>query len=115
LRSEAVFSNYHLHVEWRWPATNGNSGVFVHINGADTIWPVSVECQLKSGAAGEMVGQGGVDFPAPLINGKKRAKITTPSEKPLGEWNSYDIFCRSNTIETLVNGTAQKRIEDVTV
>src|SRR5580765_2819424 len=78
-RTEKTFSNYLLHVEWRWPQTNGNSGVFVHITGADAIWPVSVECQLKSGSAGEMVGQGGVDFPAPLISGKKRAKITTPS------------------------------------
>ena len=56
-----------------------------------------------------------MDFPAPLIKGKKRAKITTPSEKPPGEWNSYDIYCRSNTIETKVNGVHQNLIEKVSV
>jgi glycosyl hydrolase family 28/3-keto-disaccharide hydrolase len=34
LRTEKAFSNYHLHVEWRWPrdaAANTNSGVLVHL------------------------------------------------------------------------------------
>lgn len=115
LRTERTFTNYRLHVEWRWISTNGNSGVFVHLNGADAIWPRSVECQLKSGSAGELVGQGGVDFPAPVINGKKRAKITTPSEKPVGEWNNYDIYCRGKTIEVQVNGVRQNLIETVSV
>jgi hypothetical protein len=117
LRTEATYSNYHLHVEWRWldNVTNDNSGVFVHMNKPDAIWPVSVECQLKVGAAGELVGQGGVDFTAPLINKKKRAKITTPTEKPMGQWNSYDIFCFNDVIETYVNKVRQNHIEKVTV
>ena len=115
LRTDNVYSNYHLHVEWRWPATNGNSGVFVHIHKPDALWPASVECQLKSGAAGEMIGHGGVDFPGPMINGKKRAKITTPSEKAIGEWNAYDIYCRGADIDTTVNGVHQKHIESVSV
>ena len=117
LRTEQSFSNYHLHVEWRWPVaiSNNNSGVFVHMNPPDAIWPVSIECQLKTGAAGELVGQGGVDFTAPMINKKKRAKISTPSEKPVGQWNAYDIYCRSNTIETYVNGVRQNHVEQVSV
>jgi hypothetical protein len=113
LRTEKEFSDYHLHVEWRWTQTNANSGVFVHIGGADAIWPRSVECQLKSGSAGELVGQGGVDFPAPTISGKKRAKIKISTENPVGEWNRYDIYCRSNTIEAQVNGARQNLIEKV--
>lgn len=117
LRTENAYSNFHLHAEWRWPDNNpkDNSGVFVHMNRPEAVWPVAVECQLKTGSAGEMVGLGNVDFNAPLINGRKRAKITLSTEHPMGEWNSYDIYCRSNTIETFVNGVRQKFVEQVSV
>ncbi len=115
LRTENTFSNYQLHVEWRWPQTNGNSGVFVHINGADAIWPACVECQLKIGTAGELIGQGGVTFPAPVINGKHRAKIDKSSEVDIGDWNSCDILCRGNSIEVYVNGVRKNRVENVSV
>lgn len=115
LRTERSFANYHLHLEWRWPRTNGNSGVFVHLSGTDALWPRSVECQLKSGSAGELIAQGGVDFSGSLISGKKRAKIAAPRERPVGEWNSYDIYCRGNTIEAQVNGLRQNLIEKVSV
>jgi hypothetical protein len=115
LCTEKTFSNYHLHFEWRWPQANGNSGVFLHLAGNDAIWPRSVECQLKSGSAGELVGQGGVDFPAPLINGKKRAKISNSSERAVGEWNSGDVYCRANSIEVQINGARQNLIGKVSV
>jgi hypothetical protein len=115
LHTQNSFSNYHLHVEWRWPVTNGNSGVFVHFDGVDAIWPVSVECQLGTGSAGELIGLGGVDFPAPTLNNRKRAKIVSSHEKPLGEWNAYDIYCRSNTITVDVNGFRKNTIDNVSV
>jgi Domain of Unknown Function (DUF1080) len=116
LHTENTFSNYHLHVEWRWPAvTNGNSGVLVHIGDTDAIWPVGVECQLRSGIAGELIGLGGVDFPAPMLTGRKRAKITTSSENPIGEWNSYDIYCQGDTIKADVNGFRKNFIDKVSV
>src|SRR6185436_9181125 len=46
IRSTRTFSNYHLHVEWRWPrdaVVNSNSGVMVHLHGPDKIWPLSFE------------------------------------------------------------------------
>ena len=33
------------------------------------------------------------------------------SEKPLGEWNTYEIFCRADTIEAFVNGVRQNYVE----
>ena len=118
VKTESKFSNYHLHAEWRWPAaaaSNANSGVLLHIGETNAIWPVAVEAQLKSGSAGELIGMGDVDFPAPLINKRKRAKITQSSENPIGEWNAYDIYCRSNTVEAFVNGSRKNFIEQVTV
>jgi hypothetical protein len=114
-KTEKTFSNYHLHVEWRWPkgaAANSNSGVLVHLHGDDKVWPLCFECQLKTGNAGQVVGMG-LDIPAaPLENNRKRApKFAATSEKPHGEWNTYEIFCRDDTIEVFVNGTRQNFVE----
>jgi hypothetical protein len=119
LRTAKKFSNYHLHVEWRWPfgaAAKSNSGVFVHVHGADAIWPPGVECQLQAGNAGQLVGTN-VDLPgAPVSNNKPRApKLADASEKPFGEWNAYEIYCRGDTIEVFVNGVQQNKVAKVSV
>ncbi|MES1166601.1 MAG: DUF1080 domain-containing protein [Pseudomonadota bacterium] len=111
IRTEKTFSNYHLHVEWRWPkdaVANSNSGVMVHLNGPDILWPASFEAQLKNGNAGHFVGLG-LDIPdAPMLNNRKRApRLADPSEKPLGEWNTYEIYARGDTVELFVNGVRQ--------
>ena len=115
IRSVKTFSNYHLHVEWRWPkdaVVGTNSGVMVHVHGPDTIWPLSFEAQLKNQNAGQIVGMG-LDIPdAPVLVNRKRApRLAEPSEKPLGEWNTYEIFCRADTIEVWINGVKQNRVD----
>jgi hypothetical protein len=119
IRTEKTFSNYHLHVEWRWPAdgsTKSNSGVFVHVRGPDAIWPAGIECQLASGNAGQLIGTD-VTLPgAPIINKKPRAtRLATSSEKSLGEWNAYDIVCRGDTLDVLVNGVRQNHADKISV
>jgi hypothetical protein len=119
LRTVKKFANYHLHIEWRWPygaAAKSNSGVFVHVQGADSIWPPGVECQLEAGNAGQLVGTA-VDLPgAPVSNKKPRApKLAASSEKPFGEWNVFEIFCRGDTIEVFVNGVRQNKVEKISV
>ena len=71
---------------------------------------------MKTGNAGQVVGMG-LDIPdAPLLNNRKRApRLADPSEKPLGEWNTYEIYCRAATIEVFVNGTRQNRVEKLPV
>ncbi|HEY0944774.1 MAG TPA: family 16 glycoside hydrolase [Opitutaceae bacterium] len=119
LRTEKSFSNYHLHLEWRWQpdaASSANSGVMVHLNGPDQIWPACFECQLKTGDAGQFVGIG-LDIPAaPLINNRKRAPRLAPSsEKPHGGWNRYDIYARGDSVEVFVNGVRQNVAEQLPV
>ena len=71
---------------------------------------------MKTGNAGQIVGMG-LDIPdAPLLSNRKRApRLADPSEKPLGEWNTYEIYCRGATIEVFVNGTRQNRVEKLPV
>jgi hypothetical protein len=119
LKTEKSYANYHLHVEWRWDedaAVNANSGVMLHLHGPDGIWPLSFECQLKNGNAGQVVGMG-LDIPdAPVQANRKRApKFADSSEKPRGEWNTYEIFARDDTIEVFINGVRQNRVDKLPV
>ena len=116
LRTEASFSDYRLHVEWRWPAgapPKSNSGVLVHLRGDDRVWPACVQMQLKIGSAGDLIGME-TDLPgaAPAATaGQTRAPhLAEPSEKPLGDWNACDIYANKDTLEVYVNGVRQNRV-----
>jgi hypothetical protein len=82
------------------------------MSGPDLIWADCVECQLKAGLAGNGIGHGKIDFDGLEINGNKVHRAPPPTtEKPIGEWNEYDITCRGDTIEIAVNGVHRNRIE----
>lgn len=115
IRTKKDYSNYKLHVEWRFPEKPINSGVFVHTQGPDLIWPNHYQCQLKHKNAGDFIIQG-VGLSATVGDSvyvstdkvKPTAiKFQDSSEKPAGEWNSYDITCKGNTVEIKVNGVLQ--------
>jgi len=116
MRTEADYAEYKLHVEWRWPEGAGNSGVLLHMSEPDRVWPKSIECQLASGNAGDFWVIGGTDFKEHTDKKHRRvAKKAESSEKPLGEWNSYDIICKGNTIRVFVNGVLQNEATGTTV
>lgn len=112
LRSDKAYTNYHLHVEWRWPGKPGNSGVLIHQSGEDKIWPKSLECQLMANNAGDFWMIGGVEIDqhregGPRVKGRRTRKLKDSSEKPLKEWNSYDIVARGDFVVVFVNGILQ--------
>src|SRR5436190_15857904 len=53
--TEKEYGDYVLRVQWRWPVANraGNSGVCVHVNGPDALWPKCVEAQGAANEAGD--------------------------------------------------------------
>jgi hypothetical protein len=110
MRTKEAYSDYTLHVEWRYPEVATNSGVFVHGQSPDTIWLKCVECQLQSGNAGDFVCMNGADMTERTDKTKRVVKkMTASNEKAVGEWNTMDIKCFSNTIEVTVNGVLQNR------
>lgn len=104
------YENYVLTLEWRWPAGKkpGNSGVLLHTNGPDKIWPKSIEAQLHSGDAGDFWVIDGaeitVEDAAKRTQGRRTLNLTNGSEKPIGQWNKYEIECKGDSIKLLVNG-----------
>jgi hypothetical protein len=116
MRTKEAYSDYKLHVEWRWPVEASNSGVFVNAQQPDTIWLKCVECQLKAGSAGDFVCMNGADMAERADKSKRSVtKLADSSEKPVGQWNTLEVVCKSNTIELTVNGVVQNKGTNVTV
>jgi hypothetical protein len=116
MRTKDSYSDYRLHVEWRWPSEATNSGVFVHAQKPDAIWLKCVECQLMAGNAGDFVCMNGAemnersDKSTPIVR-----KLSPSSEKPTGEWNTMEVVCKQDTIEVYVNGVLQNKGTNVSV
>jgi hypothetical protein len=117
IRTKESYSNYTLHLEWRWTNEPSNSGVLLNVQGKERIFPQCVECQLMHGKAGDIVlmGKGTAitikDSTYTVASEKSRylaiAKFEESSEKPAGEWNSYDITSKDGSLEVFVNGVLQ--------
>ncbi|HIE71666.1 MAG TPA: DUF1080 domain-containing protein [Planctomycetes bacterium] len=121
LISDAVYRDYRLAVEWRWPGKPGNCGVLVHASEPRMLYkmfPRSIECQLYVGNAGDFwcIGE---DISVPDMvtrrgkkekwgvnegDGRRIKNLTDDSENPVGEWNEMIIECRGNKIDIWVNG-----------
>lgn len=110
MRTKKAYSDYTLHVEWRYPVEASNSGIFIHGQLPDTIWLKCFECQLKAGNAGDFVCMNGSDMKERTDKTNRVVKkIAASSEKAVGEWNTMEIKCMKNTIEVVVNGVFQNK------
>jgi len=108
MRTTEKYDEYDLHVEWRWPEEPGNSGVFLNIAGEDMKWPMTIECQLMSGNAGDLVFLGGSDAAERMDKSNMvLPKYEESSENPPGAWNTYSIRVKNDSIIVNVNGTLQ--------
>ncbi|MFZ5496091.1 MAG: 3-keto-disaccharide hydrolase [Verrucomicrobiota bacterium] len=145
IRTEGRYRDYRLTVEWRWtgPAPldkegrprSRNSGVILHVQPPDAIWPAGLEAQLMEKNAGDFWVIGGVETAEHLelvaqavraagsdeqalrqARGNRRTpKAQNTSEKSVGQWNTYDILCSGDTVTLWVNGVEQNRATGVTV
>ena len=125
IRTKDSYHNYKLHVEWKWPEKPTNSGVLLNVQGKEMIWPLCTECQLMHEKAGDIVLIGkssGItikDTTYLVTSEENRYKVIPKfeavSEKPAGEWNSYDITLKDAAIEVLVNGVLQNSGSGITL
>lgn len=120
------FANYVLKLQWRWApgSKGGNSGVLLHVQQPDKVWPKSVEAQLQHEQAGDFwlidakldidearrdpkvsrhylrIGEKWI-----MAQGDKNSRADRQVfEKPIGEWNQYEIHCTGNNIKLMING-----------
>jgi hypothetical protein len=122
LATKKSYDNYRLHAEWRWPknaAKNSNGGILVHIatGPKDRQWPECFQVQLKPTRAGDILPMAGAVFAEKLSTTPGAAtpqldRRADSSEKPLGEWNTGDIYCHDGVVEVTINGVAQNKFTD---
>jgi len=104
MRTEKAYKNYRFIMEWRF-IKPGNSGVLVHMSGKDGVWPRSLECQGQYQAQGDFWVIGGFKFKEHEgVQGRRVGKKGDHNEKPVGEWNTYEIVCEADTVLPHVNG-----------
>ncbi len=108
LRTTEDFTNYALRLQLRH-VKEGNSGVLLRVTGPDKVWPKSIECQGQSGAMGDIWN---IDkFPMKVApdrtNDRHTAKLHPSNEKPIGEWNDYEMTLDGGDLGICVNGLVQ--------
>ena len=116
LRTKKSYSDFELITEWRWTKTLGNSGVLVHIQQKDTVWPQCYQVQQKASDAGDIICMNGLWAKECTDSVKFTVKKLQPSnEKPLGEWNLIKVISKDKTLKVFVNGVLQNSITGLTV
>ena len=122
LRSLQNYSNYVVTVEWRFIAVaprKDNTGVLVHMQLPDKVWPPCIQNQGKSGRQGDLFVMAGAECKEHLALGKDAntpvALRGSPNENPVGEWNTNTTVCVGNHIEAIINAKFLNEISECTV
>ena len=100
------YHNYVLQFEWMYEkhsgkASDGNSGLLLHVQGPGKVWPQSIEAQIWYKEFGSFFTLDGGKF-----NPKKDDPVArNKALKPLGEWNRQEVTCQDGAILLKVNGS----------
>jgi hypothetical protein len=120
LRTKQDYRDYVLTVEWRFvkvvPKAD-NTGVLLHMQLPDEVWPPCIQAQGKSSNQGDWILMAGaeckehkgMDASAPV------PKQGPSNEKPVGEWNLYEMVCAGNDVKAYVNGKFMNEATECTV
>lgn len=124
IRTEKMYQNFIMELEWRHMVPRGNAGVFVwadDITARGVPFHRGIEVQILEDAYGNTQSHTthGDIFPIhgasmTPINGRKGSRAF-PSEHralPSPQWNHYRIECRDGEISLAVNGQVVTRGED---
>ncbi len=109
LRSDKIYKDFTLIMEFRFLEPNANSGIFVRTGASsrddENSWPskgVQVQCMdtLEGDRhLGAMINYGISPFQH-ISNVDKLKK----AYRPTGEWQTYEITCMDDTLAVLLNG-----------
>jgi len=116
IHTDAVYTDYLLEVDWRWPERATNSGIFQRVQPEYQALPECYECQLKEGSAGDLIAMAGAATDQTSASGEiVMTKLEASNEKPVGEWNHAEIECRGGDITVTINGVVQNRATGATL
>lgn len=104
IRTKKTYRNYEVTLEWNYPEDpNGNSGLLIHTNGEDKIWPTSIQVQLHLPAVGSTFPSGDAKTANTLQT--KNMKLAPKT------WHRCRVRSEDGKITVFING---KKIGEVT-
>lgn len=123
IRSEKMYENFIMHVEWRHLEKGGNSGVFVWSDATPdpkSRLPMGMEVQMLeldwvnqhavdgkqqpiAYVHGELFGAGGMTASPDNPRGE-RSKSVENRCLGVGQWNKYTVVCIDGTVKLAING-----------
>ena len=116
MRTDRMYENFILELEWRHMKPRGNAGLFVWSDGViakPTPFTRSIEVQILDGRNTENYTSHGDVFAIhgafmkpdrPHPNGWMRCLPSERRCKPTGEWNHYRVECHHGVLKLSVNG-----------
>lgn len=133
LATKESFSNYHLQLVFKWGETvysRRNSGLLYHSFGpfgaAFGTWMANIECQLMHDNLGDTYLMNNTTCETAAVRNEENNQFyftpgaelvqfgehangrmirkSADAEKPLGEWNTVDLYCFGTTAVHVVNG-----------
>ncbi len=134
--TDVEYQNYHLRLQYKWGTKKfapraldkRDSGLLYHVQGADVIWPTSVESQIQEGDTGDyifLVGPRGESEFAPgtltyLAGGVRSGTTSNYVQKSttmdsLTDWNTVEVIVRGNSSVHIVNGVVVNRSFNITL
>jgi len=104
LRTEKKYSDYRLHLEWRWAGAEAvDGGVFNRLQDGDKVWPLGVQLQMTPKDMGVLMGGIKIEgLEGPFY--KKDRLVEGSAELPVGEWNEMEFLCKGGSIKVWLNG-----------
>ena len=129
LATKQEYADYRLVAEFKWgektwPPRELNardSGILVHMAGADGVWPKSIEAQFIEGGTGDVLAVNGAYLTVNgVTKGPRTARFDRPGrnpwkdelgflgpneiELPRGRWNRVEVLCVGDAVSVSVNG-----------
>lgn len=105
IRTKTAYENFVLTLEWMYPNSKAvcNSGILIHANGKDKLWPASIQVQLHQPFAGSIF---------PIKNAKTNNEVRRKNLKLVTEkWYPLKIKSENGTITVWIDG---KQVGQVT-
>ncbi len=127
LRTNEMFENYVLELDWKHLEKQGNAGLFVWSDGLPAVgvpFSRAIEVQIMVGSEADWYTCDGDIFPIwgakmtpdhpRTINGTltDRSYPTSKTTKPT-DWNHYKVVCNNGTIELSINGVVVNSAKNV--
>jgi Domain of Unknown Function (DUF1080) len=113
IRTTTEYDNYVLNVE-QIHLNKGNGGILFAMTGVDKVWPHCLEAQTLTGEEGDIrnIALFKMTMDPARIEPRRLRRIEPNSEKPVGQWEDFQIIVDHGNLTLIVNGQVENVATD---